>query len=420
MWDRFNQMFGWSRTRGLAWVLFCATSFQLAFLQPYVVLIPGERANLFSGLLCVLSLGATCLVARKEAVDQKSPALLISLVLATLVILSGVLSLTPGSSSARGFVLLASGLGGFWGAKILLNSESRQKAFVWIALIMLAGILIIGLISYLQSGSVYGLLDSNPHPLASRILLLGFAPLVLCFGPSGRLVKIAAGFLLGLGYLILFLSGLQSAVLIPPLLCILATFFGAFRLKYLLALFIPLLIIITYFFFHLPPRKMGKEVEPVYYRLENYAFSWSIAVRHPVLGIGLWAPRGEFLNDYEIKYPYVTREKFAGSVKGIRTSDNMFLTFMADLGFPFLLLYSFSLFFLLIRLTRRVVEPSSASFLPPLALLLPISAGLLHFQIYDGLLFPQISWFFHILLGLIPPAPGSRAPAPPSLPGGGG
>ncbi|MFH1596343.1 MAG: O-antigen ligase family protein [Pseudomonadota bacterium] len=409
-----------SRTRGLAWILFYATSFQLAFLQPYVVLIPGERANLFSGLLCALSLGATCLVARQEAVGRKSPALQISLVLATLIILSGVLSSTPGSSSARGFVLLASGLGGFWGARVLLNSESRQKTFVWIALIMLAGILLISLISYLKGGSVYRPLDSNPHPLASRILLLGFAPLVLCFGPSGRLAKIAAGLLLGLGYLILFLSGLQTAVLIPPILCVIATFFGGLRLRYLLALFIPLLLIITYFFFHLPSRKMGKEVEPVYYRLENYGFSWSIAVKHPVLGIGLRAPREEFLNDYEIRYPYVTREKFANSVKGIRTSDNIFLTFMADLGFPFLLLYSFSMIVLLIRLVRRVVAPASASFPPPLALLLPISAGLLYFQVYDGLLFPQISWFFHILLGLIPPAQGPRELAPPSLPGGGG
>ena len=413
-------MFGGSRIRGLAWVLFYATSFQLAFLQPYVVLIPGERANLFSGLLGALSLGAICLVARKEAGDQKSPEILISLVLAALVILSGVLSSTPGSASARGFVLLASGLGGFWGARVLLNSKSRQKTFVWIGLILLAGILLISLISYLKGGSIYLPLDSNPHPWATRILLLGFAPLVLWFGPSNRLAQIAAGLLLGLGYLILFRSRLKTAVSIPPILCFLAAFFGGLRLRYLLALFLTLLLIITYFFFHSPSSKMGKEAEPVYYRLENYAFSWSIAVRHPLVGIGLRAPREEFLNDYEIKYPYVPREKFAGSVTGIRTSDNIFLTFMAELGFPFLLLYSFSLIVLLIRLVRRVVAPSSASFLPPLALLLPISAGLLYFQVFDGLLFPQVCWFFHILLGLIPPAPGPTALDAPSLPGGGG
>jgi hypothetical protein len=49
--------------------------------------------------------------------------------------------------------------------------------------------------------------------------------------------------------------------------------------------------------------------------------------------------------------------------------------------------------------------PQQATYLPALALLLPIAAGLLHFQVFDGLLNPQISWFFHVLLGMIPPRP---------------
>jgi hypothetical protein len=36
------------------------------------------------------------------------------------------------------------------------------------------------------------------------------------------------------------------------------------------------------------------------------------------------------------------------------------------------------------------------------ALLLPILASLMYFQLFDALLFPQICWFFHIVLGLIP------------------
>jgi ABC-type uncharacterized transport system YnjBCD ATPase subunit len=42
-------------------------------------------------------------------------------------------------------------------------------------------------------------------------------------------------------------------------------------------------------------------------------------------------------------------------------------------------------------------------------LLLPLTASLLHFQFFDGLLFPQLSWFFHILLGLIPTVSGKEA-----------
>lgn len=394
-----------SRADKLIWFLFCATSLQLAFLHPYLVLIPGERANLFSGLLCALTLGAACLFAKKEAIDKKSPEVLISLALALLVFLSGIFSLTPGSSSARGFVVLASGLGGFWCARILLTPESRQKFFIRLSLIMLAGILLLSLISYFYYGNVYLIVDANPHPLATRILILWFAPLALLFGRSGS-GKIVAALLLAVSYLVFYLSGLRSAMLIPLFLCLLAFLFGALRFKYLLLIFLPLMAIIPYFFYHLPQEKIGKEFEPAYYRAENYPFSWHIALKHPLLGIGLRAPREEFLKDYEIKYPYVTKEKFVDSVTRIRSSENIFLTFMAEVGFPFLLLYLFSLVILFIRLVRRTVRPSPAYFLPPLALLLPLAAALLQFQVLDGLLHPQISWFFHLLLGLIPPRDG--------------
>jgi len=391
-----------SGTDKLIWLLFCATSLQLAFLHPYLVLIPGVRANLFSGLLCALTLGAACLFAKKEAIDKKSPEVLISLALALLVFLSGIFSLTPGSSSARGFVVLASGLGGFWCARILLTPESNQRFFIRLSLIMLAGILLLSLISYFFYGNVYLLVDANPHPLDTRVLILWFAPLALLFGRSGS-GKIVAALLLAVSYLVFYLSGLRSAMLIPLILCLLAFLFGALRFKYLLLIFLPLMAIIPYFFLHLPQEKMGKEFEPAYYRAENYPFSWHIALKHPLLGIGLRAPREEFLKDYEIKYPYVTREKFVDSVTRIRSSENIFLTFMAEVGFPFLLLYLFSLVILFIRLVPRAAKPSPACFLPPLALLLPLAAALLQFQVLDGLMHPQISWFFHLLLGLIPP-----------------
>lgn len=390
-----------SPTDKIIWILFCATSLQLAFLQPSVVLIPGERSNLFSGLLCALTLGCACFFAKKGAIDKRSPEVLISLALALLVFLSGLFSVTPASSSARGFVVLASGLGGFWCARILLASESRQRVFLQLSLIMLAGILLASLISYFYWGDVIRFIDSNPHPLACRILILWFAPLALLLGKSGR-AKIVAVLLLSSSYLVFYLSGLRSAVLIPLILCLLAVLFGALRFKHLILIFIPILLISPYFIYHLPQDKIGKEFEPAYYRVENYPFSWHIALKHPILGIGLRAPRVEFLKDYEIKYPYVTREDFVDSVTRLRTSDNVFLTFMAELGFPFLILYLFSLVILFTRLVRKIAKPSPR-FLPPLALFLPLIAALLYFQVMDGLLMPQLCWFFHILLGLIPP-----------------
>ena len=49
-------------------------------------------------------------------------------------------------------------------------------------------------------------------------------------------------------------------------------------------------------------------------------------------------------------------------------------------------------------------RPPPGLVLPPLALLCSLALALVHWQLYDGLLFAQNSWFFHILLGLIPVA----------------
>ena len=387
----------------IGWILFCATSFQLAFLHPYLVIIPGERVNLFSGLLCALTLAACCFLAKKSNISKKSPEVLISLGLALLLILSGLFSLTPFSSSLRGLVVLTSGLGGYWCARLLLVSESRQRFFLRFSVMLLAGILLLSLMGYAYWGDVSRFLDKSPHPLESRILILWLAPLALLLNrwiPG----KVIAGLLLGLSYLVFLLRDIRAVVLIPLLLGLLAAYFRVVRVRYILLLLVPLLIITINFFHRLPKEKLGKEYEPTYYRLENYPFSWHLAVKHPFWGIGLRAPREEFFKDYEMKYPYVTREDFLGSIRHKATSENIFLTFMAEAGFPFVILYLFSLFVLLTRLVHRVRRPPETSGLPPLALLLPITGALLHFQVFDGLFFPQVCWFFHILLGLIPKA----------------
>ena len=391
-----------SRSERVVWLIFCLTSVQLAFLQPNIVLIPGERAKVFSGLLCAVSGVAAWLLVKKSSRFVKSPELITSIVLLVLVALSGVFSLTPLSSSLRGFVVLASGLGGFWCARILIDTEARQVSFAWLCTVMMGVIVVLSLVGYVLSGQIEYFLDSNPHPLADRMMLLAFAPLTFVFwGP--RTVRVAAVIVLVLSYGVFYLSNLRSAMLIPLALALLAVLFGTIRLKYFIALFVPLLIIIVFFFHQLPKVKIGPEYEPAYYRAESYPFSWHIAVKHPILGIGLRAPREQFLEDYQVKYPYVTKEKFAESVGRVVTSENTFLTFMCELGFPFVILYSWCVLILFVRLTRMVRNGEQANFLPASAIMLPITAALMHFQVLDGLLHPQISWFFHILLGLIPP-----------------
>jgi hypothetical protein len=154
---------------------------------------------------------------------------------------------------------------------------------------------------------------------------------------------------------------------------------------------------------HFRFRAQGLDLQhpSVAYRAENVLFSWNIAVKHPIFGIGLWAPREQYLEDYQMTYPYVSKDVFKQWVMSFRTSENNLLTFLTDLGFPFVIIYCGALIAIIRRLVRMAFNPPAECVPHPLALLLPITGAVLHFQIFDGLFQPQISWFFHVLLGMV-------------------
>jgi O-antigen ligase len=147
------------------------------------------------------------------------------------------------------------------------------------------------------------------------------------------------------------------------------------------------------------------------YRVENFPFSWSIVKKHPWLGIGLRSPRDQFMQDYQPSYPTVAKDQFAKLTRDIVSADNQFLTLLVGLGLPFTLAYLGALGMLLARLVGLALKRQPGLFLHPLVLLFPLTMALVHFQFYDGLLFPQSCWFFHLLLGLIPPRGGRPATA---------
>jgi hypothetical protein len=180
------------------------------------------------------------------------------------------------------------------------------------------------------------------------------------------------------------------------------------RWKHLVAALLVIVVIIGFFSQQILWFKLSKEYPA--YRIENFFFSWSIAAQHPLLGIGLRAPRDRFLADYQIKYPYISKEKFAQDVAEIVTADNTIFTFLPGLGIPFTVIYVLAVLALLAHLVRIAVRPPPGLYFRPLTLLFPLGLALVHFQLYDGLLFAQNSWFFHILLGLIPVGAASAKP----------
>ena len=384
-----------------AWMLFCFTSFHLAFLVPDAVIIPGERAKVFSGLLCSVTLLVCCFLARGQRRVGTRTELAVSLILAALMVLSSIHSLVPASSLARAFVILSSGLGGFWCARIILADDTGRRIFRGFCLVILAALVCVCILCYFVCGNLFACVDTNPHPVAGRMLLLWFAPLSCILpwgaGPVWIFVLLISG-----SYVFFLISNLRSACLIPVALLVLAAVSKVVRIKYLIAALMPLAVILAIFFHQLPVNKIGLEFEPAYYRFESYFFSFHIAVKSPLLGIGLTSPRREFLKDYEIRYPYTTKKLFSQSVNTVGTSENVFLSFMAEVGLPFTLLYLWALIVIVTRLFRQLFRGAAAPLFHPLALLAPLAAGLLQCMVTDTLYQPQTTWFFHILLGLVP------------------
>jgi hypothetical protein len=392
----------------VVWLLFCATCVQVGFQQPSLLLVPGERTNLFSGLLCGITLFGALLVAKKRGARVTRPELLASLGLLTLGLVSGALNSPPLGASYRAVVLLASGLGGFWSARILLNSQSRVDWLVRLSAAILAGQILLSLSGYHSAGRVDAFIYGNPHPVIGTLFLLAFAPMAMITARK-RLMTVVGLLLLSLTYVTLFAAGLQvvtSGVLIPLILVIVIPVverWGSKRAGALLTLVIVITGLSTYFVSHLSPKQFH---HPAYqaYRIESYPFAWHIASKHPLLGIGLRTPREQYVSDYSVSHPQLTKERFKNEVRELVTHENAYLTLMTGLGLPFLCLYAGVLLILMARLVRGVLRSQPGLFIEQWTLLVPLLAALLHSLVVDTFLYPQIAWYFHILLGLIPRA----------------
>jgi len=397
-----------TRSEKIIWIFFAATSCQLALQHPSFVLVAGERTNLFSGLLCFLTLMVTLVWGQHRLIQPRSPEFLISAALAVMAGISGLFSLTPLSSSLRVFVLLASGLGGFWCARILLHTPENQRRFLGFCLFLLSVMVWLSLLGYLTTGSIARFLPYHTHPLTNIIILLSFAPLAL-LDQQSRASMVMSLILLGLSYIILCLSERISVVFIPLGVFLVGTAWGALRWKYLALIFLVMAMVVAVFHQKIIWHKLSLAYP--YYRVESIPFSLKIAQKYPWLGIGLRTPREEFLQDYQIHYSSATKAQFAKTVREIVSADNVIVTFLVGLGFPFTLTYLAALGILLARLAGMCCKPAPGMFFRPLVLLFPLTMALIHFQLFDGLLFPQSCWFFHLLLGLIPPRPAPAAAA---------
>ena len=96
--------------------------------------------------------GAALLAALFAMKDLKPPwtwgEILICLGLGVLAAASALFSSTAFSSGLRVFILLTSGMGGFWCARILLHDKAGQERFLWLCFALLISASILGVIGF--------------------------------------------------------------------------------------------------------------------------------------------------------------------------------------------------------------------------------------------------------------------------------
>ncbi len=383
--------------------VFFITCFQLATKFPNIVLVPGERTKVFSGLLCGATLFAL-VIAKRTRIRFRSPEWLICLALSLLCLVSGLFSEDMSSSLWRAIILILSGVGGYWCGRLLFDHPFARLLLARLCLIVLIPPICLGAAGYHLHDNVLHFVDIHKHILNNLLLVLSFGPLYMLL--NGKRFEKVIGFIyLVAGYYVLSLS-FDPMIWFPPLLLGGVLLFRLNKRQLGLALVpvVCLFLLVGYFHNHKLQKRFFDMADISYWvRAENVFFSYHIAKKRPLTGIGLVAPRLEYLDDYSMVYPYVKKEQFAAILpRENRSSENQFFTFMCDLGFPFLFLYTFSVLILYIRLTRWMLSKRKVKAINPVVIWVPVTAALLHFQFFDGLLHPQTSWFFHLFLGMIP------------------
>lgn len=363
---------------------------QAALLKPYVVLVPDERTNLFTAALALVP----ALLLWRELLLPGAVRWLPWLALGAGMAWSASVSPTPGSSYARAFAFWVPAVAGIFCAKALLRTPERLRAFFHFLTFCFAAVTAM----HLAFGRPPEFLGLHHHSLTGTLLLLSAGPIHMLLGSTGR-SRWAAGLLLCLGYGLCLLAGSRFLALLPLVLIPALCAGRRIRLAAAAPLVLAALALACAFFLYYPQKTLRlTNYESSFYRLEGIPASWEIIKQRPLEGIGLHSSRAAFLKDFEPRFGIVDKGFYMAVLERNVTTDNQYLSLAVGIGVPLAALYFALLGWQVWRLVRRIAR---GDYDRPTewALLFPVLATLTHLAIYDGLLYPQVCWFFHLLLG---------------------
>lgn len=394
------------------YALVAAVCFQAAFLVPYVILVPGERTNVFTPVLLLLLLLQLVLFRLRKELWAAFPwrTVLPWLLLAAGLVVSALASPEPFPAALRVFAFISPAAAGLvCGYALFRGPEARQHLFSLLSFCF-AGLTL----SHLVFGALPSFLGLHHHALAGTLLLLSAGPIHLAASQS-RFWRCVAAALLLLGCVVCFLAGSRFVVLLPFVLIPVYVAFKSLTLRWA-ALGFGVSTMVAAVFFVVFPQKVPRAInyESAYYRVEAFPATWEIMKQHPLLGVGIRTPRKPFLQAYVPVSGLATRGAFMATLGRNVTWDNQYLSLLCGVGVPLTLLYLFLTGRLLASYLRRAWR-QEIDHATERAVTFALLASAIHFAVHDGLFYPQISWFFHLLLGVGAYYLPSEAPSPVPL-----
>ena len=377
-------------------------SLQATFLQPYIVIISGERTNLFTTALTLAAflVVLACPQARPARPGRGwrvwEPWAWASLGL--LILVSTVLSPARNVAFYRACSFFFPALAGYWCGRLMADDERLNR---WVEL-FLAGLYLILSLIQISRGFGPSVLSLNHNGMANLMLLLAAGPLSLLLRSASWKERAVWGCVVAVGFLACFLIGSRFVILLPFVLLPLLLLTGALRKRVAAVLLGAFLAVAALFFTLLPDKVLQmKNYESVFYRVEGIPAALHIVKQHPFFGIGIRAPREPYLQDYQLHFDLVDRDLFMEVVRKIGTSDNVLTTMLVGLGLVPTLVYLFMMGGYGLRLIRALKVRRESGLLHS-AIGICLVASLIHFTLHDGLLYPQVNWFFHFFIGLLP------------------
>lgn len=372
--------------------LFALACVHATILVPYIVLVPGERTNLFTALALTLPALQLLLVKADMGLSWRNciPWGILALGLGV----SALASSDPQASAFRGLAFFLPAVSGIICGRVLLGPFASRvlalKLFT-ICFAALAG-------SHMIFGVRPSFMGLHHHALVGVLLLLSSGPIYFACN-ADRVWKTASVALLGLGLYVCFAAGSRFVVLLPFVLIPVYIGFKFIMIRSSLAA-LAVCGLLAVVFFYIFPEKVPHVVnyESVFYRVEAFPATLTIIKAHPLLGIGIRTSRIEALLSFTPSFSIVSKDQFMAVVGNNVTWDNQYLSLLCGIGIPFTLLYFILAGRLLTgylgKVRRHEIDRASEK-----ALTFALLASAIHFSVHDGLYYPQIDWLFHVLLG---------------------